>query len=319
VEAKIPTFDDLSLRLQSIGEDMTNFAQRLGQQSPETYFPHLKMAVDRVGTAFPTHPTGHPRYRAEWSEFVEGWRDDPDSSTIRCLCWEPDIATTKRFVRHLQESDIQLTARPLAGLVRSCHLRWDDGFSRSETVAWMRHVIIGYGGPSPVILKWKSKPDAILSAKGPEMLALSLVEQRKTLPSLLGEWYLDEQSLFTHRVVEEATSLCGDRLARPTKSLLRLLFGELLQWPLWDPESFRREVVRLILGRAVTGQARNILQAFIMANRYFGDPRTESNRPNWSAVPGEALKRVTLWLSENPFHLQQHVYREGKGWTVSGG
>ena len=93
-----------------------------------------------------------------------------------------------------------------------------------------------------------------------------------------------------------------------------MLIGELLPWPGWSMSALRKEIGALILA-AANGQAREVLQKFILIHRGLGDPRIPENEAKWAEVPREARSRFEGWLSENPFALMERVYRQGKGWT----
>jgi hypothetical protein len=310
------SLDDLTLALRRISDEMRGFEELLGRQPMEGYLRNLQATADAIGSAFPGRPVGHPRYMAQWIEFASGMRKILDKGTIRYLCWEPDIAASDRFLIYLAASDTVLSRRPLAGLVRSCHHKWNGLFAAGPSGERVRRLVSRYDGPSPVILKWKSNVEAILGAQGPEMLGRALVEENKTLVSFVEEWYLDFRSPFVHKVAEAAAAACRLQLAKPTRGLLELLFGQVLLWPGWEPHLFRQEIAELILHGAVAGQTREILQKFILANRHLGDPRLESNRAKWAGMPPEAIDRMRLWLTENPFRLLEKVYQEGRGWTV---
>jgi hypothetical protein len=307
---------DLVENLERVNEGLERAQRRIDTRPAEERLLRLKDAADRIGQRFPVSPTRHPRYRVQWVDFLERRRYRLEEGTIRSLCWEPDVATSVEFHAFLKRENPPLGARPLAGLVRSCHEKWEGSVVESGIVAGIRARVARYDGLSPVILKWASRLDAILGPKAPEVLGRSLVEEQTTLTAFLQEWYLDDRSPFVRRMVEAATAVCNEYLSRPTRRLLELLFRELLRWPLWDPESFKREVARLILSGSVAGQTKDILQTFIIGNSHLGDPRISSNDVNWRAIPPQARKRMLLWLSENPFQLQDRVYREGRGWSV---
>jgi hypothetical protein len=310
------SLNDLCLLVRRIDDEMGGFEELLGRQPMEGYLRNLQATADGIGSVFPKRPVGHPRYRAQWNEFASGRRKDLDRGTIRYLCWEPDIATSDQFLIYITALDTELSRRPLAGLVRSCHHKWNGPFAAGPSTERVRRLVNRYVGPSPVILKWKSNIEAILGVQGPEMLGRALVEENKTLVSFAEEWYLDFRSPFVHKVAEAAAAACRLLLAKPTRGLLELLFGQVLLWPGWEPHLFRQEIAELILHGAVAGQTREILQKFILANKHLGDPRLESNRAKWAGMPIEAIDRMRLWLTENPFRLLEKVYQEGRGWTV---
>ena len=292
---------------------MTAFVESLEGESPEAHLSHLRFVVDRIGSAFPRRPPEHPRYMRQWSEFVSGKRRDLDRGTVRYLCWEPDIAPSRRFLAYVQDLRFGLRARSLAGLVRSCHSVWEEPFPVSASTGMIRDLVGQYEGKSPVILKWKSNLDAILSAEASEILGRCLIEGDKTLHAFLEEWYLDPQAPFALKLVETATAICRSQLARPSRALLEMLFGELLSWPGWKLPRLKEEIAALIL-HVATGQAREILQRFVSIHKDLGDPRLHVNETKWAEMPQEAKNLFVRWLSKNPHLLSEHVYREGKGW-----
>jgi hypothetical protein len=294
---------------------MRRFTAFLAGQPVEIRLSHLAATVRKIGSAFPRRPVAHARYMTQWTQFVSGNGRDLDEGTMRYLCWEPDIAASDRFLVYLQGSGMEMTVRPLAGLVRSCQSKWEGPFPTSRPVELVRDFLDRYGGPSPVIWKWKSHPNAVLGTNGPEILGLSLVEEGRALRAFLEGWYLDSRSPFVHKVVEAATASCRARLAQPSRGLLELLFGELLVWPGWKLPLFKREIAELILHGAAVGQVREVLQKFILIHNDLGDPRVPANRMKWADLPREALNRVLLWLSENPFSFFDRVHQEGRGWT----
>jgi hypothetical protein len=303
----------LSLR-KTLG-DMEAFTLFLQAQPMEVHLRNLQSTAGTIGAGFPRHPVEHPRYVRQWAEFLAKKRKDIDNATARYLCWEPTVATDGRFLAYLADSCPRLTRRPLAGLVRSIHLRWKS-MPSIDVLGPARTLVSRYEGESPVILKWKSVIDHVLGPRGPETCGSLLVEEGRTLASLLEEWYLDPCSPFVDKTVEAASVACRDRLAAPTRALIELLFGELLPWPGWEPSHLRREVAELVLQASMTGQVREILQRFVMMSNHLGDPRLASNQAKWADTPRKARERVLLWLSQNPFQLLEQVYQEGKGWIV---
>lgn len=307
--------DDLLRLVAETGDTMRRFTAVLAGQPVEGRLSHLRATVRKIGSTFPRRPVADARYMAQWSQFVSGDGRDLDEGTMRYLCWEPDIATSIRFLAYLRDSGMALSVRPLAGLVRSCQRKWEGPLPASRPVEMVRDFVGRYEGPSPVIWKWRSNLNAVLGRNGPEMLGLSFVEEGSTLRAFVEEWYLDPRSPFVHKVVEAATATCRHRLAQPSRGLLGLLFGELLPWPGWGLPVFKREIAELILHGAAVGQVREVLQKFILMHNDLGDPRVPANKMKWADLPREARSRMLLWLSENPFSFFDHVHQEGKGWT----
>ncbi len=325
------SLNELRQALTQITEKMRSFVESLDSHDGETRLPNLMAAVDSMVEVFPNPPPYDASYTAEWIGFASGNRKRLDPSTVRYLCWEPNIATTDHFLAYLWRSGLKLTSRPLAGLVRSCHAVWKNGPGIYPAAGVIKDLVKQYNGSSQVIRKWKSNLNAIFGALGPETLGRSLINEKKKLNPFLEEWFLDPQSVFARQIVEKATALCRDHLDTPTAAVVTTLFGDLLPWGGWEMTALWREVGALIL-RVEDSQTRTILQRFVMIHRSLGDPRLPKNRANWSGIDQEAKNRFEEWLTKrspsapslppivplpaSPKKPMERVYRQGKGWTL---
>jgi hypothetical protein len=308
------SFDCINLLVVQASDTMKESVESLERYLAETYLTNLRRTVERIASTFPRHPPYDSRYMWQWDQFLSGIRGDLDHGTTRYLCWEPDIATDERFLTYVLSSSTELTERPLAGLVRSCHSKWEAAFPVSKPVGMVRDLLMKYEGQSPVICKWKSNLEAVLGTDGPQISGRNLVEGGKTLHLFLEEWYLDPLSPFALGIVETATGICRQQFAHPSRRLVELLFRELLLWPRWNSSRLKQEISALIL-RASDNQAREVLQKFVLLHKDLGDPRLPENETKWTAMSQEARARVVQWLSKNPVHFLEHVYQQGKGWT----
>lgn len=264
--------------------------------------------------AFPSPPPYNARYTAEWIAFASGNRKHLDLSAVRYLCWEPNVATSDPFLAYLWRRSLKLKSRPLAGLVRSCHAVWNADPGTYPAAGVIKDLVKQYEGSSQAILKWKSNLNAIFGARGPEALGRTLIAEKKKLSTFLEEWYLDPQSPFARQVVEKATTLCRYQFDSPSPAIVKMLFGELLPWVGWDIRPLRHEIGALIL-RVEDGQARNILQKFVMSHKSLGDPGLPKNRANWSGMHQEAKSRFEGWLAETSSVPEEQMCRQEKGRT----
>ncbi len=323
------SLDELRATMAQITDNMKSYVASLDAQAGETHLPNLAAAVNNMGAVFPNKPPYNPRYTAEWIAFASGNRKDLEPSALRYLCWEPNIATSDSFLAYLWRARLRLNSRPLAGLVRSCHALWKAGPGPYSAPGVIKDLVKQYEGPSQVILKWKSNPNAVFGALGPETLGRALITEGKKLSNLFGEWYLDPESPFARQIVERACALCRDRLDDPSMTTMRILFGELLSWGGWDIPVLRQEVEALILC-AADGPTRNTLKKFVTIHRKLGDPRLPKNQANWAGISPEARDRFEGWLVGKPStpavspatplpasagKSMQRVYRRGQGWT----
>jgi hypothetical protein len=309
------SLDNVILLIRKTGNDMGKFTKVLTKQPAENLLRNLRIAVDKIGSAPVRRPPPLEKYMLQWSEFQSGKRKDLDRGTIRYLCWEPDIATSNQFLTCVQGSGMELGRRPLEGLVRSCHSKWEGSFPSSSPVDRIRRLVGYYQGHNPVLVKWKSNLDAILGEQGPEILARGLISEQKSLYVYLNEWYLESQSPFVQKIVEAATAGCRKQLDQAPGGLVALLFRELLPWPGWDLSVFKKEVGACILHKAVTGNIQEVFEKFVLTHKELGDPRMPANQIKWAQVPKEARDRVLRWLCrEEVFSFLDHVYREDDGW-----
>jgi hypothetical protein len=309
------SLDDLNLLIRKTGSEMRRFVKSLSAQPADTLFQNLRTTIEKIGSSPVRRPPPLERYMLQWSDFGSGKIKDLDRGTMRYLCWEPDIATSNQFLVHLESSGMELTRRPLEGLVRSCHSKWEGSFPRSQSVEIIRKLVVRHERPNPVILKWKSNLDAILGEDGPEILARNLVDGQKSLHVCLSEWHLESNSPFVRKLVEAATVRCRRQLGTASGNVIALLFRELLPWPGWDLSVLKREVGACILHEAVTGKIQEMLKTFVLTHKELGDPRVPANQIRWIEVPQRARDRLLKWLcKEKEVFFLDHVYREDVGW-----
>jgi hypothetical protein len=314
-QEKNTSLDELSVLIRKTGRQMSESAICLAMRPAETYFRNLRLTVDKIGSAPVRRPPPLERYMRQWNEFMSGTRNDLDKGTMRYLCWEPDIATSDRFLAYVQNSGMELGRRPLEGLVRSCHSKWEWPFPAQPPVAIIRALVVGYSGSNPILVKWRSHLEAILGPDGPELLARAFVSSGSSLSDHLAGWYLELQSPFVRQIVEAATAACRGQLGRSSRDLATLLIRELLPWPGWTLSNFKKEVGALILHNAVTEEIRKRFEAFILTHKELGDPRLPDNYSKWAEVPQQARERFLQWLRKEKTSISfERVFREGEGW-----
>lgn len=308
------SLDELREVMGRVCENMATYVGTLEGQTGEMHLPNLSATVKKMVVTFPSPPPHDASYMSQWNAFSAGNRESLDTDVLRCLCWEPSIATSDPFLAYLWRKGPKLTSRPLAGLVRSCHSAWKTTSGTYPAAGVIKDLVKQYEGSSQIINKWKTNLNGLFGARGPEVLGRSMIIEMKALNAFFEEWYLDPRSTFSKQVVEKATAFCSEQFGSPTAAIMKTLFGELLPWGGWDQGAFKREVSSLIL-RAAAGQTRTILQKFVVIHRSLGDPRLPRNEANWAGMDPEARNRFDAWLAENPFALMERVYRQGKGWT----
>lgn len=306
------SFDDLILLIKKNKKRLDDFAEFLPTRPAETDFQKLKTVVAKLGTQASSRPPYSERYIQQWTDYEAGKSADVERGAARYLCWESEIATTEKFLTYLQQSEVELNRRSLEGLVRSCHTKWEGSFPESLSVAKARRLLDTYDGPSPVLVKWKSHLTAILGKDGPSLLAKELIAKEKTLKDHLSQWYLEVKSPFVRQLVAAATALARQRLDAPTDRLFQILFNELLPWANWRISDLKKEITEIILHRACTGKAQELVQAFILEHKeLLGDPRLPANRTKWAEVSEGAKNKVLQWLCrEDIYFFFDHMYQD---------
>lgn len=238
-------------------------------------------------------------------EYVRQWKvyllqnEKPHTRAVRHLCWEPDVASNKKFLDYLQREQINLSARSLQGIVRACHKQWDSVLKDSvlengSVIEQVRGMVRNYEGPNRILSKWKASLDAVLSSKGPELFAAEMIKDFKAIKDYTESWAVDVQSVFFLNSMLHAVHQCRHDIAR-----CRYLFGELFPWPLWDNSVFKKMISEFILDDYFNnGAAKEMLQNFILSANYLGDPRLPRNNRNWLDMATEARNRFIQWLSK---------------------
>lgn len=238
-------------------------------------------------------------------EYVRQWKvyllqnEKPHARAVRYLCWEPDVASTKKFLDYLHHEQITLSARSLQGIVRACHKHWasvlkDSVFKKGSVIEQVRGMVRDYQGPNRILAKWKGSIDMVLSSKGPELFATAMTKDFKTIKEHSESWAVDVQSeFFKHHAMVHAVQQCRKSVDR-----CRYLFAELLHWQLWDNSVFKKMISEFILDDYFNnGATKEMLQNFILSANYLGDPRLPRNNRNWLDIDTEARNTFIQWLS----------------------
>jgi hypothetical protein len=251
----------------------------------------------------------------EWTRFISGENEVLDKSAIKYLCWVPEIAIDERFLRYVESFPIELNWRSLAGLVRSCHCKWEELSPESTSLSIIRVLLKRYKGPNRALRMWQTHPDALLSNTGPLVLAERLIRAGKSLRSFLDEWRLETQSAFFQTLIEISAARCRAQINRLPEDVLLLLFRDILSWQGWRPSAFKKEIGALILHKPMNTRTQETVQRFVLHHKELGDPRLPVNRLKWAEVPVSARNLFVQWLrKENPLVFSEHIFQQGRGW-----
>ncbi len=258
-----------------------------------------------VGSNKPYKPLYVPEeYIAKWRKYLKDGTK-PEPRALRYLCWKPDVASDKRFLEYLQQEQINLSARSLQGIVRACHLRWEDVlkeslFKKGSLLEMVRDMVVNYNGTNRILQKWNSSIDIVLSSNGPGLFASEMIINFKTIKEHTESWAVEqsknisEPAEFFLGAMMQAVQRCRHDINR-----CRYLFDELLHWQLWGNTRFKKMIGDFILDDYFTHEAaREMLQNFILSDNRLGDPRLPRNNRNWVDMSTEARSRFIQWLSK---------------------
>jgi len=257
-------------------------------------------------------PTVSREYIDMWEEYSAGRRPILERRVIRHLCWEPRIATTSLF-QDLFDSQGHLVARPLEGMIRSCHSLWDEELAKGEVVRRIRSRLDRYTGPSALLAEWKRGAGTVLDPLGPVVLGRQVVTEGGQIGRLAKSWALDEQTPYVRLAAEHGVNSClegDDRGLRERGAVIQALLG----WRWWEASTLQRLVGKTITVVASSGseELRAILTQVLRTDDRFGDPRLGRNRKNWVGVPKPAPDIILGWLShEDIVFFFEHVLPRG--------
>jgi len=288
----------------------------LTREPPVMRLQNLQSAAYNIDAPAVYRQMPFERHIREWTRFISGENEVLDKAAIKYLCWVPEIAIDERFLRYVESFPIELNWRSLAGLVRSCHCKWEDLSPESASLSIIRVLLKRSKGPGRALRNWQAHPDALLGQNGPLLLAEVLIRAGKSLRSFLDEWRLETQSSFFRTFIGTATARCRIQINGLPDDVLLMLFRDLLSWQGWDPSAFKKEIGALIVHQPMNARVQEIVQRFVLHHKELGDPRQRINGLKWAEVPLQARKVFVDWLNrENPFSFSEHIFQQGKGWT----
>jgi len=294
--------NQLADSLRSLQIFARELAQRVNNPSrePQQFLTNLRKVVNALGQVKPARSIYCPEeYVKQWKDFQEDQAQQLQRRAIRYLCWQPDVATSQPFQYFLDHNHIDLNARSLQGLVRSCHARWSPEFAKSQVVIRVRDRLNTYGGTNPLLSQWKQGSGVILGLKGAEEFGAEIVETLRPIKQHCeSRGIADETSAYVQVAVRHAAEVCRNQMDR-VPELEKYLLRELLTWTGWLLHVFKDEASKVILHAATTQavDVRESVRLFALNDPRLGDPRLPHNRLNWTGI-GEAEHRVVEWLSQ---------------------
>jgi hypothetical protein len=254
----------------------------------------LATVCGSIGSDAPYKPMYVPEeYKQQWEDYLSE-KKHIQPRALRYLCWEPEVASDKRFLQYMNKEQITISARSLQGIVRACHMKWSHVAQGDEILEIVRDMVSKYQGPNRILKKWNSSINNILSHKAPQMSATEMIKNTKPIKEHVESWGIDIQSeFFMDKTMFQAVQQC-----RKDSHRHGYLFAELLSWELWDITLFRKIIADFILDDYFNNKKqREILQKFILSDSRLGDPRLPRNNHNWLDITNASIKRFIKWLS----------------------
>lgn len=269
-------------------------------------FKALKEAIVMLGTPRPAKRVLCPaEYLTIWRSFISGNISQLDNKTLRFLCYEPSAALDEKFLLHLTDSNIEISARSLLGLVRSYHAGWTDRLAMSESGKLIEKIFLSYNGSNRLVKKWQQSCDIIIGAAAPQRLSQRIMDAKLPTKEFCQIWDLDEDTPFMSAVVTKTVERCLDEVKTSPESA-DIIFDKLLSWPHWSLENLKQAIGNILMNDAIgsRNEWREKIKAFVFRKPLvagiprFGDPRLPGNKNDWVGVNPEATRRLQGWLSQ---------------------
>jgi hypothetical protein len=235
-------------------------------------------------------------YTEQWNRFSRGELAQLTPHAVRSLCWEPSVASDKRFAKLLSTLDV-ITPRQIQGLVYSLHRVWSKEVVSGETRTRTERLIAQYPGKHRLIRLWREHSAEVIGARAPETLGERAVFNRQPPDACFAELRIDPASKFAQASITAASQECRRSWGRVTDRVNYAL-TELLPWPHWDLSAFKKEVGSVILDDVFRVQERQEpLRVMLLKDSRLGDLRLSHRRANWAMVDPAAQRRFLEWLS----------------------
>ena len=82
---------------------------------------------------------------------------------VRSLCWEPSVASDKRFPKLLSTLNV-ITPRQIQGLVHSLHRVWSTEIVSGAARRFTEEKIAGYTGKHRLVRKWREQSAEVIGS-----------------------------------------------------------------------------------------------------------------------------------------------------------
>ena len=195
------SFEELDVIIQEVVRSLDVSRNGLTREPLGLRLQNLQSAAYGIDAPVVYRPTPFERHGKEWTRYISGDSKTLDKLTIKYLCWVPEIAIDERFLLHVESSSMELNWRSLAGLVRSCHCKWEELSPESTSLSIIRVLLKRYKGPNRALRTWQAHPDALLGQNGPLLLAEILIRREKVFVLFLTNGGLKHNLPFFRRLL----------------------------------------------------------------------------------------------------------------------
>jgi len=241
----------------------------------------------------------------EWNDYLRGAGPAPEGSAIRQLCWEPDVASTTEFLRHLKKTSPEMNPKSIRGLVYSFHARWTKAHRESESLDHLRYLITTYSGTNTWINAWKKIPGELAGEDAPGGFARLIVDDMKDINASFKDRNVFVQTEFHQAVIDACVKVVLENLSDTGDLHIlseKINYLQTVLFPHSDlsPKTFKNGVGRLILHKCLAQNPNliDMVRDFVIRSRMLGDPRLSHNGVRWAGVDERAKATVIEWLSK---------------------
>lgn len=291
------SFDDIIKRLQSCRNMLLEVIKTEETKDIDEVLTQFKEKSDKICYGYEIKPESpRPEYSKQWKDYLIGKNGEPSPRVIRNLCWDSDIASSKKFLDYIFKKQETLKPRSFVGIVRACHMKWKSIEDNREIVKNLLTRL--KKGSHKIIDKWNkdnSSREMILGSEGHKLFAYEMVRDNKKIKEYLESWEVDKQSEYFSDSISYALELC----MRDTNKI-EYLFSEILGWKSWEDHLLKHKIKLLILDDFYNNNEspKEKLINFVKSDNRLGDPRLPRYETNWFTMDKEERSRFIQWLAK---------------------
>jgi len=292
---------DLRGALSSLNHDLNHYTAI----TLEERFSKIRSVIETLDPITETMPKKTPEICLRtWKNYILRGETEPDLYTIRQLCWEPDVATSKQFLKYLIDKHPEMTARSIRGLVYSVHAKWATTTQDSMSLGCIKGLIETYRGSNKWMGIWKGIAKDVAGKNGPELFAKTIIENHRKIQEAFKERNVflgtEYHQKTLHACVDLALQGISNHSSVSAKSeQIEYLQSELFSHCDISPSTFKEGIARLILNTSLERHPELVdrVKDYVLRGGRLGDPRLSKHGVRWAGVTEGAKSRVIEWLS----------------------